>query len=187
MEPADKVVNAAFQSAVFRTAGFSSIAIGSMAMQSLFFAIGLMFIGAASGSTGGGIKVNTFAVLLASVVSTVRGRESAEAFGRRLPKSTVSRALSVAVLSFGVVFLVGLILTALSGLPFTDTLFEATSAVATVGSSTGITPGLAPPSLVVLAIAMFLGRLGPLTVVLALTAREQPRGFSYPVESIRIG
>jgi trk system potassium uptake protein TrkH len=187
MSAADKVANAAFQSAAFRTAGFSSIAVGGMAMQSLFLAIGLMFIGTASGSTGGGIKVNTFAVLLATVVSTVRGREAVEAFGRRLPQAIVARALSVAVLSFSAVFLVGLVLTAQSGLPFTDTLFEATSAVATVGATTGITPALAPPSLVVLALAMFLGRLGPLTVVLALTSREHPRGYAYPVESVRIG
>ncbi len=187
LQPVDKVVNAAFQSTVLRTAGFAAVPTGGLMMQSLFFAIALMFIGAASGSTGGGIKVNTFAVLLATVVSTIRGRDAVEAFGRRLPPAIVARALSVAVLFMGAVFIVALVLTAQTGLAYTDTLFESVSALATVGSSTGITPGLEDPSLVLLAIAMFTGRLGPLTLVLALTAREQPRLYTYPVESVRIG
>jgi trk system potassium uptake protein TrkH len=148
----------------------------------------LMFIGGASGSTAGGIKVNTFSILLVAIVSTARGRPSAEAFGRRIPHILIYRALSVALLSIAAVFLVALGLeVTTSAATFVDVLFEAVSAVGTVGASTGITPSLGEPARLVLIVAMFVGRLGPLTLVLALTAQARPIAYRPAVESMRIG
>ena len=110
----------------------------------------MMFIGGASGSTAGGIKVNTFSVLLIAIVSTVRGRPSAEALGRRIPHEIVYRALSVALLSIAFIFVVALSLelTTPPTIPFVAIVFESISAFATVGASTGITPELPPLALV---------------------------------------
>jgi trk system potassium uptake protein TrkH len=147
-----------------------------------------MFIGGASGSTAGGIKVNTFSILLVAIISTARGRPSAEAFGRRIPHILIYRALSVALLSIAAVFLVALGLEVLTpNASFVQVLFEAVSAVGTVGASTGITADLPDLARLIVVPAMFLGRLGPLTLVLALTARARPIAYRPAVETMRIG
>jgi trk system potassium uptake protein TrkH len=181
-------LNALFESVTLRTAGFSALDTASLTEASLFVVMALMFIGGASGSTAGGIKVNTFSVLLVAIVSTARGRPSAEAFGRRIPHILIYRALSVALLSLAVLFLValGLELTA-PGRSFVEVLFESVSALGTVGASTGITPELPDASQTILILAMFVGRLGPLTLVLALTARARPIAYRPAVETLRIG
>jgi trk system potassium uptake protein TrkH len=181
-------LNALFESVTLRTAGFSALDTASLTEASLFVVMALMFIGGASGSTAGGIKVNTFSVLLVAILSTARGRPSAEAFGRRIPHILIYRALSVALLSLAVLFLValGLELTA-SGRSFVEVLFESVSALGTVGASTGITPDLPDASQAILILAMFVGRLGPLTLVLALTARARPIAYRPAVETLRIG
>jgi trk system potassium uptake protein TrkH len=181
-------LNALFEAATLRTAGFSSLATGSLTEASLFVVMALIFIGGASGSTAGGIKVNTFSILLVAIVSTARGRPSAEVFGRRIPHILIYRALSVALLSIAALFLVALGLEVASGgVVFVDLLFEAVSAIGTTGASTGITPTLPDASRLILIIAMFIGRLGPLTLVLALTARARPIAYRPAVETIRIG
>ena len=187
MPPAQRPLNAVFESITLRTAGFSAIPTGDLSTASLFVVMALMFIGGASGSTAGGIKVNTFSLLLVAIVSTARGRPSAEAFGRRVPHVLVYRALSVALLSIAAVFVVGLSLELTTGGAFVDVLFEAVSAVGTVGASTGITPSLPDAALFILIAAMFIGRLGTLTLVLALTARQRPTSHRPAVETIRIG
>ncbi len=146
-----------------------------------------MFIGGASGSTAGGIKVNTFSVLAIAIISTARGLPSAEAFGRRIEHIVVYRALAVALLSIAFLFVVSLLLEVISHESFVDVLFEAVSGMATVGASRGITAQLSDPAHVLLVIAMFAGRLGPLTLVLALTARRRTVAYRHAVESIRIG
>jgi len=181
-------LNALFESVTLRTAGFSAIDTAGLTEASLFLVMALMFIGGASGSTAGGIKVNTFSILLVAIVSTARGRPSAEAFGRRIPHILIYRALSVALLSIAAVFLVALGVELVAVSPtFVQTMFEAVSAVGTVGASTGITPSLADPARLILVLAMFLGRLGPLTLVLALTARQRPVSYRPAVETMRIG
>jgi trk system potassium uptake protein TrkH len=187
LEPTDRVVNAVFMSAAARTAGFNTIPISEMLDVSLLIMIPLMFIGGASGSTAGGIKVNTFTVLLIAILSTARGDPSATAFGRRIPHVVIYRAMAVALLSVAVVFGVtlGLELTGEGNL--IDRAFEAVSALATVGLSTGLTATLPPPAQLLLAVAMFAGRLGPLTLVLALTARARPSTHRPAVETLRIG
>ena len=182
-----RIVNAIFESVTLRTAGFSALDTGALLEPTIFVVIALMFIGGASGSTAGGIKVNTFSLLLIAIVSTARGLPSAEAFGRRIQHEVVYRALAVALLSIAFLFLISLLLEVISQEAFVDVLFEAVSGLGTVGASRGITPGLSDPAHIVLIIAMFAGRLGPLTLVLALTARRHAVAYRHAVESIRIG
>ena len=182
-----RLLNALFESATLRTAGFTALDTGAFAEATLFVVMALMFIGGASGSTAGGIKVNTFSVLLIAIVSTVRGQPSAMAFGRRIQHAVVYRALAVALLALAWVFVVGLGLTLTSEATFVQTLFEAISAFGTVGASTGITPELPDQARMIAAFAMFVGRLGPLTLVIALAARQRPIPFRPAVESVRIG
>ncbi len=184
---AQRPLNALFETTTLRTAGFSSLHTGSLREPTLFIVMAMMFIGGASGSTAGGIKVNTFSVLFVAIVSTARGLPSAEAFGRRIPHLLIYRALSVALLSIAAVFVValGLELTVQAG--FAAILFEAISAVGTVGASTGLTQDLPDLAKLLIAPAMFVGRLGPLTLVLALAARAKPVSHRPAVESMRIG
>jgi trk system potassium uptake protein len=182
-----RLLNALFESATLRTAGFTALDTSAFAEASLFVVMALMFIGGASGSTAGGIKVNTFSVLLIAIVSTVRGQPSAMAFGRRIQHAVVYRALAVALLALAWVFVVGLGLTLTTDATFVQTLFEAVSAFGTVGASTGITPDMSVPARLITIVAMIVGRLGPLTLVLALAARARPMPFRPAVESIRIG
>ena len=187
LPPTDRAINAFFMSATARTAGFNSVPMDGLLETSLLILIPLMFIGGASGSTAGGIKVNTFMLLLIAIFSTARGNPSAVAFGRRIPHLVVYRAIAVALLSVAAAFAVTL------GLEFTgqgrlvDRAFEAVSALATVGLTTGLTPTLPPTAHLLLAAAMFAGRLGPLTLVLALTARARPVSHRPAVETMRIG
>jgi len=187
MPAEQRVLNAFFESATLRTAGFTALDTGALVESTLFVVMALMFIGGASGSTAGGIKVNTFAVLLIAIASTVKGEPSATAFGRRIKHAIVYRALAVLILSIGFVFLVGLGLTLTTDATFVQTLFEAVSAFGTVGASTGITPELSDPARLITSVAMFVGRLGPLTLVLALAARAHPVSYRPAVETVRIG
>ena len=187
LAPTDRVVNAFFMSASARTAGFNSIPMNGLLEISLLILIPIMFIGGASGSTAGGIKVNTFTVLLLAIISAVKGDPSAGAFGRRVPHVVVYRAIAVALLSVAVAFGVTLGLVLTSEARLIDRAFEAVSALATVGLSTGITTELPAPAHLLLAAAMFAGRLGPLTLVLALTAKAKPLTYRPAVETMRIG
>ncbi len=182
-----RMLNALFESTTLRTAGFTALDTAAFAEGTLFVVMALMFIGGASGSTAGGIKVNTFSVLLIAIVSTVRGQPSATAFGRRIQHAIVYRALAVALLAVAFVFVVGLGVTLTTDATFVQTLFESVSAFATVGATTGITPDLTDPARLIVTGAMFVGRLGPLSLVLALTARERTISFRPAVESVRIG
>jgi trk system potassium uptake protein TrkH len=182
----DKVVNAFFTSAT-RTAGFNSIPTEHLLEISLLILIPLMFIGGASGSTAGGIKVNTFSLLLIAIVSTARGLPSAVAFGRRIPHIVVYRAIAVALLSIAVAFGVGLGLELTAGGRLIDRAFEAVSALGTVGLSTGLTRQVDDPALLLILVAMFVGRLGPLTLVIALTSRARSVSGRPAVETMRIG
>jgi trk system potassium uptake protein TrkH len=188
MSQDQRLLNALFESITLRTAGFSALDTGGLLESTLFVVMALMFIGGASGSTAGGIKVNTFSILLVAIVSTARGVPSAEAFGRRIPHILIYRALSVALLSIAIVFMVGLLLVLTTpDATFVQVLFESISAFGTVGASTGITPDLPDPARLVAIVAMYLGRLGPLTLVLALTARARPVRSRPAVETMRIG
>ena len=161
----DKLQAAWFQGVTPRTAGFNTIDIGAQREPTLNVMTGLMFIGAGPASTSGGIKVTTFAVLGFAMWSEVRGDNDINAFRRRLPVHVVRQAMTVALLSVGVVFFSAIALTAISPFSFTDTLFESTSAFGTVGLSTGITAALPGFGQFLLVLVMLAGRVGPVTFV----------------------
>ena len=172
MSVPQKMVHAFYISANARTAGFSSLNLGNFAFQTLALVMILMFIGGVAGSTAGGIKVNTFATLLVTVRSYVMGNSHVRIFGRVIPEQRVHEAIAVLFLSACVVGLPFLILTFTESLPKLDLLFESVSAFGTVGLTTGITPSLSVAGRVVVAVCMFVGRLGPLTMLLAVTERH---------------
>jgi trk system potassium uptake protein TrkH len=190
MRPAGKVLSAFFQSVTPRTAGFNVIFVGRMTAYSLFFTIMLMFVGGASGSTAGGVKVNTFGVLLATVWSSLRGREHAQAFGRELRPQQIHRGLAVAMLALGLVGIVTLVLSITEHdkpFQFIDVLFETVSAFGTVGLSTGITGALTLAGKFIIIVTMFAGRLGPLTLALSLVQGQRTTEYRYPQDQVRIG
>ena len=182
-----KLLNAFFHSVTPRTAGFASINIGSMATYSQFFTILLMFVGGAAGSTAGGIKVNTFGMLIATIWSTIRGKEHAGAFGREFANQQIHRALALVMLSLTLIFIVVFVLTVTEKFGFLNLLFETVSAFGTVGLSTGITPDLSVAGRLIITAMMFIGRLGPLILVLYLAQRQQPSTHRFPHDEVRIG
>jgi trk system potassium uptake protein TrkH len=184
----DKIVNAFFQSVTARTAGFSTVNVGYLANYSLFIMAILMFIGGASGSTAGGVKVNNFGMLGATIWSTIKGREHAGAFGREFSVPQINRALTIVLLSVAFISAVVLLLTMTEGgTRFIDLLFETVSAFSTVGLSAGITPGLSMAGRIIIIVTMFVGRLGPLTMALALVQRQQMARYRFPQETVRTG
>jgi len=178
---------ALFEAISLRTAGFTTMPVGALAQATLFVVMATMFIGGASGSTAGGIKVTTFAVLAAAILSTARGDSSPSAFGRRFSTELVYRAMSVALLSIAFLFVTALLLNVFSPAPFVTVLFDAISALATAGGSTGVTESADVLGRIVLIVAMFAGRLGPLTLALVLAARSRPAPYRHALETIRIG
>jgi len=182
-----KLLSAFFQSVTPRTAGFTTVDVGRIADYSLFFTILLMFVGGASGSTAGGIKVNTFGMLVATIWSLLRGREHAGAHGREFASQQVNRALAVVMLSLAFVTVVVFLLTVTEVFSFLSLLFETVSAFGTVGLSTGITPELSLAGRLIVTVTMFAGRLGPLALVLSLIQRQRATTLRYPQENVRIG
>lgn len=187
MDGGTRVTNAFFQAVTPRTAGFSTIDIGKVTDAGLIVIIGLMFVGASAGSTGGGIKVQTFSLLFFAITSAVRGSTEVEAFRRRIPLPAIMRAIAVALLSLATVFATALVLTVTDHFAFQAILFESFSAFGTVGLSTGITPELSDPGRTLIIVVMFIGRLGPLTLVVALAARQRARSYRLPEAPVRIG
>ncbi len=188
LSPVDRGMAALFHSVSARTAGFSTIDFGSVEQVTKLFYVGLMFVGGAVGSTAGGIKVNTFAILMAAVFSSIRGRMQAEAFGREIPFWQVHRALSIAFLGLAMTFGITLLLLATEPTtPYIDLLFETISAFATVGLSTGITPELSLAGKALIMLTMFVGKLGPLTLVLILASSEERPLYRFAEERVKIG
>ena len=183
-----RVADATFHSVVTRSAGFSVIDYGEAQGSTDLTTELLMFVGAASGSTGGGIKVNTFVIIVAAVAITMSGRSAVNAFGRQLPAPVVTRALAVGLSAIAIVFaLVFALAIAEDNLPFRASLFEVVSAFGTVGLSTGVTSSLGAAGQIIIVIAMFLGRFGPLTLGLLMAGSQVNERFSLPQEEVRIG
>jgi trk system potassium uptake protein TrkH len=187
MSPATKLLNAFFMGVTPRTAGFDSVGVSALTDNSLIILLVLMFIGGAAGSTAGGIKVQTFSLLLFAIVSAVRGGSEVEAFDRRVPGGSVLRAIAVVLLSLAVLYLVSFALTVTDEIRYPYLLFETFSAFGTTGLSTGITPDLSWAGRLIVSLTMFAGRLGPLTLVVALAAREHHVAFRWPEEGVKIG
>lgn len=184
---------ALFQSVTARTAGFATVNFGEVMPETLFIWMALMFIGGASGSTAGGVKLATVGVIAVALLSTVRGREETQLFGRRVPTRIVFQAMTVIAVMLSVHFVATALLAANQGwsqegsIPFVSLMFEAMSALATVGLSTGITPSLESGSKLILCALMFLGRIGPLTAVYALQRRRRSARLRFATASVRIG
>lgn len=179
-----------FQGVVTRTAGFNSIDIGAMLPASQFFMIFLMFVGASSGSTGGGIKTTTFAVLMLSIVSTIKGKTDVQLLKKRISQDIIFRALAVMTISLGVVLTATFLLSITEYAhpkDFLALLFEATSAFGTVGMSMNLTPELSPLGKCIIIITMYIGRLGPLTLALALAQKNVKQKYRYPEDKLLIG
>ncbi|MDQ3658203.1 MAG: Trk family potassium uptake protein [Actinomycetota bacterium] len=176
-----------FQSITPRTAGFSTVDYTAMHDPTLVLQTVLMFIGAAPTSTGGGIRVTTVALVVLIIVAQVRGRQGVSAFGRELPRQLIGRALTILALASLLILASTLALMVSDGLPLLPALFEVTSAFGTVGLTLDVTPGLSPFGKVLTASLMFLGRVGPITLIVALAERQRPPHYSYPSEEIAIG
>lgn len=191
---AERLLTGFFQAVTPRTAGFNTVAIGSLRQPTLFIFILLMFIGASPGGTGGGIKTTTFGTVLMALWRSLRGDRDVNLMGRRLPQKVLYDAFVLASLSFNFVVLVTLLLMLTEGYSYLVTLFEVTSAFGTVGLSTGA-PGL-PTSLcsvfgnfgkIVIAGTMLAGRVGPVTLGAALLSREPTSSYRLLEEQVLIG
>ncbi|HSE70732.1 MAG TPA: potassium transporter TrkG [Nocardioidaceae bacterium] len=169
-----------FQAVMPRTAGFNSLDYGAMHEGTLLGTNALMFIGGGSAGTAGGIKVTTFILLFFVIYAEVRGEQHVNAFDRRIDPRTQRQALTVALLSVGAIVTATLFLLEITDHGTEALLFEVISAFATVGLSTGITADLPGVGQVVLVLLMFLGRLGPITLVSALALRERQRLYQLP-------
>jgi trk system potassium uptake protein TrkH len=181
------ILIALFQSVSARTAGFNTCDIGRLANGSLFLIMLLMFIGASPGSTGGGIKTTTFAVLWAAMMNGFTQRTSVEVYKRTIPPETIIKAMALLTFTLAILSSAAVALLAVEDKPMRDVLFEAVSALATVGLSTGITPALTPAGKAIITALMFVGRLGPLTVAYALVRQRTHAQYAYAEERVMIG
>jgi trk/ktr system potassium uptake protein len=190
------VLNAYFSAVTPRTAGFNSVDYGAMTGGGLLCTMVLMMIGASPGSTGGGIKTSTFGLLTAYALFRLRGSTKVHLFGRTIPQESIDRAGAVVIVSISVVILAAsvLLVTETAGLAgaetqqrFVPVFFETISAFGTVGLSMGLTPSLSTAGKLVLAVVMFVGRVGPLTLALAVTARRPQPRYRYAEENLMIG
>lgn len=183
----DKTLGAMFLSVTPRTAGFNTVATGALKQSSLFLIIILMFIGASPGSTGGGIKTTTFGVILVTIKTMVTGKEDMEVYNRRFEKQIVYKAFTITLLAAGLVILVTTALLIIEDFQFIEILFETVSAFGTVGLSTGITGDLSEISRVLITLTMFAGRVGPLTLAVAIGEKQRKGMYHYPTEKVMVG
>jgi len=181
-------IEATFLAISARTAGFSTGDLGRLSGATLLLLMGLMFVGASPGSTGGGVKTTTIGVVFAGVRAMWRQRDDVDLMRRTVPAATVRSAFVIVVVSAGLVFVTALVLMASQPhLAFRDVLFEVTSAYATVGLSTGVTGELDPFGRVVLCVAMYLGRLGPLSIMVLLVRGRRRLSYRYAEEGVEVG
>ena len=182
------VITSLFQSVTPRTAGFNSVNMAELATPTLLLMVFLMFIGGSSGSTAGGIKTSTFAIILVSAWSTIRGKRNLEIYRYNIAWELLNKAFSIFIFSASFVFICTFAMTIFDpAIEFLDLLFEATSGFATVGLSTGITAGLSVPSKLTLILSMFVGRIGTLTLALALSRRVMSSQYKYPNAHFMVG
>ncbi len=183
-----KFFTALFTSATPRTAGFSVLDTGAMTISTQLILILLMFIGASPTSTGGGVKTTTVGVVVLTMFGMIRGRREPVIYKRRFPLHQIMKAVSIICAAMVLVFITTLIMSIFENFNFMDLLFEAFSAFGTVGLSTGITPELTIPSKIMIIITMFGGRIGPLSLLVALAGlnKKEPL-LRYPEENLMIG
>jgi trk system potassium uptake protein len=182
-----KLAVAFFQAVSPRTAGFSVWNFNLIHPITLLFTVFLMFVGGAVGSTAGGVKVNTFGILLMTVWNVLNGREHISAFGRQVTKQIVFRAMTLVLFYLVMAAFIIILLSITDNQPLDKIMFETFSALSTVGLSTGITPLLSPVSQSIIMVAMFFGRLAPLALIAYIVHHKQKVELEYPHENIRLG
>lgn len=184
----ERVITSVFQSVTSRTAGFNTVDIGQLAVPTLIMFIFLMFIGASSGSTGGGIKTSTFAAIFLAAWATIRGKKNVDVFKHTIHQETLGKAYSIFLFSATFVFLCVFALAIIEpDREILSLVFEEVSAFATVGLSTGITSDLSTGGKIVIMISMFVGRVGTLTLAFALSSRVGSTEYKYPNAHLIVG
>ena len=187
MPVADKWTQAFFNAVCPRTAGFSSVDLAGLGVQTLLLYLILMWIGGGSQSTAGGIKVNAFAVVVLNLVAVLRGTERVEVFGRELSYDSIRRSNATVVMSFGVLFIFIFVISILEPkLSLLTIAFECVSAISTVGSSLNATPLLGDDSKLLVALLMFVGRVGLITLMLGIIKQKKHTKYRYPSGQIII-
>jgi Trk-type K+ transport system membrane component len=187
MNPGEQVFQAGFMSTMTRSGGFALIPTNELDSASLFMTDILMFIGGGSASTAGGIKVTTIAVLLLAAFAEARGRSSIEIFKRRIPGDVLRLAVSVLLWGALTVGLATIVLLSMTDAPFEFVLFDVISGFGTVGLSTGVTASLPDPGIYIMALVMFMGRVGTVTLAAALAVTQHGQLFTRPEERPIVG
>lgn len=185
----DKILVSFFQSVTTRTAGFNTINFTDMRNASVFITMLLMFIGGSPGSTAGGIKTTTMGILLFTVFSVIKGRKDTEIFRRRISYTDVTRSFTITLIGAVIVSSATIALTTFENLPLAEALFESVAAFSTAGIFMGITPGLGLVGKITLMVTMFIGRVGVLTMALALLSKSQDtyNNYRYREEKVMVG
>lgn len=187
MGAGEKILTSLFASVTARTAGFNTIDVGGMSASSKLVTVVLMFIGGSPGSTAGGIKTTTFAVMLIFVWANLRGSHGSNIFGRRLKEEEIRKASIVVTINLLLAVAAAVILCGMQSLPMEDILLEVFSAIGTVGMSSGITRQLNVVSKIVIILLMYCGRIGSMTFALSFTERKKVAPVQLPAEKIIIG
>lgn len=184
----DQIFNSFFISVVSRTAGFEIVEMSKLGMPILLILLILMFIGASPSSTGGGVKVTTFAIFITTVIATIKNKDTVEIFGRSIAAEQIFKTTVIIALSLGWIAITTFILLLTDPeFGFMDVLFESVAAFSTTGFSTGITPYISIPGKIVLVLSMIMGRAGALTLVLALRKKQVHALYKYPEERVLLG
>lgn len=184
----DKIQVAFFQSVTTRTAGFATVPQQDLTNASSILCLLLMFIGGSPVGTAGGIKTVTIAVLMVSALATIRNKQEVSLFNRNISRQAVNKAVAVTMMSFAIVFASTILLSAVSGADALDILFETVSATATVGLSRDLTPDLNAAGKLIIIGTMYLGRVGPISLALALNSgKKNPNLIKNPTEEISVG
>jgi potassium uptake TrkH family protein len=182
------IVSSVFQSVTCRTAGYNTVDFTSLGQPIVIFMMFLMFIGASPGSTGGGIKTTTFSVIIRSAISTIKGRKNVEIVKHTISSDTISRAYSIALFSISLIFISTFMLSITDPeKSFLSLLFEEISAFATVGLSVGITSSLSLAGKSIIILSMYIGRIGTLTLAMALTKRIVYSKYRYSEINVLVG
>ena len=177
-----------FQSVTTRTAGFATVPQENLSNASAIVSLLLMFIGGSPVGTAGGVKTVTFAVIFATALSTVGKRDDTELFGRQLTKQTIGKASAVVCISFAIMFISTVLLSAITDAPALDIVYETVSATATVGLTRNLTPSLGTAGRLIIIATMYLGRVGPISLAIAFNRKKENQNIiRNPVEEISVG
>lgn len=183
----DKLQVSMFQSVTTRTAGFATVAQQDLTNSTSILSLLLMFIGGSPVGTAGGIKTVTLVVLVASALATIQNKQEVSLFGRNISKHAVSKAVAVTVMSFAIMFTSTVLLSAVTNADALDVMFETVSATATVGLTRDLTPYLNTAGKIIIIATMYLGRVGPISLALALKSRKKKNIIKNPTEEISVG